>query len=94
MKVESATGQSLVRITTLLSDGSLTMTDMVKILHPAIRGGGNDVTETEVAKIIYESGVAQSMVAVGEVLSNVLSGSRGSDEESESEEKKTEEVTE
>tara|TARA_R110000824_G_scaffold69136_6_gene178086 strand:+ start:1472 stop:1675 length:204 start_codon:yes stop_codon:yes gene_type:complete len=67
---------------------------MVNILHPAIRGGGNDVTESEVANIIYESGIAQSMVAVGEVLSNVLNGSKGSDEESDGEEKKIEEATE
>ena len=56
-----------------LSDADMTTAKIVSILHLALRGGtGKDFTESEVKKIVWESGLANSMKAVGEVLSASL----------------------
>ena len=81
IQAEQAIGQSRIRLTGELAEGNLTMTQMVAILHPALRGGGNDMTGDEVAELIYQTGVAQSMVAVGEILANVLTGNSEDTEE-------------
>ena len=82
MKVEAATVQSLVKLTGALAMGELTISEIVGVLHPAIRGGGNYVTENQVADWVYQAGIAPSMVAAGEILANVLGGAGGLDGES------------
>mgnify|MGYP003646428746 FL=1 len=95
MKVETTTGQSLMRTLTQLVDGSITMSDMCKLMHPALRGGGNNVTESEVATIIYEAGVGPSLVVCGQILSNVVQGpKKDGEEEGEDSGKKIEEAPE
>ena len=61
IKLEQTTGQSLIKLTQRLSEGSLTLSDIASIITPAIRGGGADIKEDEVIKIIYQSGVADGI---------------------------------
>lgn len=83
IRLEQTTGQSLIKLTQRLSEGSLTLSDIASIITPAIRGGGADIKEDEVIKIIYQSGVADGIRVCGELLANVLAGGQEDDEKKE-----------
>ena len=83
IRLEQTTGQSLIKLTSRLSEGSLTLTEIASIITPAIRGGGADIKEDEVIKIIYQSGVADGIRVCGELLANVLAGGQEDDEKKE-----------
>jgi len=83
IKLEQNTGQSLIKLTSRLSEGSLTLTEIASIITPAIRGGGEDIKEDEVIKIIYQSGIADGIRVCGELLANVLAGGQEDDEKKE-----------
>ena len=78
MRVESAVGVGIIEITRKLSEGILTLTEIISILTPVIRAGGNDVDEKEVGKIIYKAGYRAAMTEAGKVLMSILSA--GDDE--------------
>jgi len=90
MQAEAACGTSLVRIATRLSEGDLTVMDISNVLTPALKGGGNDVDQTKVAKIVYESGLAEGMRVCGEILANVLTAGQANDDDSEEDSEKNE----
>ena len=83
MAVEAACGQSLVKIAMRLSEGDLSINEIASVLTPAFRGGSNDVQAPEVAKIVYEAGVAEGLRVCGEVLANVLNAGQGDEVEGE-----------
>jgi hypothetical protein len=83
IKLEQNTGQSLIKLTSRLSEGSLTLSEIASIITPAIRGGGADIKEDEVIKIIYQSGIADGIRVCGELLANVLAGGQEDDEKKE-----------
>ena len=88
MQAEAACGCSLVKIATKLSEGDLTVLDIANVLTPALKGGGNDVDHSKVAKIVYEAGLADGMRVCGEVLANVLTAGQASDDDSEEDSEK------
>ena len=55
------------------------MSTIILVLTKGLRGGGNDVQETETKKIIEEAGIIESTRAVAEMLT--LSLTTDSDEE-------------
>lgn len=83
IKLEQNTGQSLIRLTQRLSEGTLTLTEIASIITPAIRGGGADIKQDEVASMIYQSGIAEGIRVCGELLANVLAGGQEDDEKKE-----------
>lgn len=89
IRIETALNMSLVKLATRLSEGDLMLSEISVILSSAIKGGGNNVTQEQVNKIIYESGLSEGLRCCGEVLANVLSG--GATNEEEPTEKKPEE---
>lgn len=82
-RIETACGQGVVRIAQTLSAGELTTTQMVSILTPVIRAGGNDVSEKKVGEALWDAGLADGMRSIGEILSQVLTS--GDDEGNEKE---------
>lgn len=85
---------SLVKLATKLTGGDLTIGEITNILTPAFRGGGNDVKNNDIAKIIYEGGLPEGMRVCGEVLTNVLmAGNTDGSNDDESAEKNEQEVT-
>ena len=78
MRIEQSCDKGIVKIAQALSEGELTTSQMVAILTPVIRAGGNDVDEKEVGKSLWGAGLVDGMKSVGEVLATVLSS--GNDE--------------
>lgn len=77
-RIEGVTGQSIIRLAQNIGDASISVTALSTILFHAIKGGGNDVTERDVSKIIWDAGIVESMGVAGEVITNALMG--GQDE--------------
>ena len=73
MRIENSCGMGIVKIAQTLSLGELTTSQMVNVLTPAIRAGGNDIKEKQVGEALWGAGLADGMKAIGEILSTVLS---------------------
>ena len=92
MQAEAACGQSLVRITSRLREGDLSVMEIAQVLTPAFKGGGNNVDQAKVARMIYEAGIVDGMRVCAEVLTNILIA--GDDDSEDDSEKNLEEAAE
>ena len=79
-RIEAACGTGIVKVLGRLTDGELTTTEMCSILHPIIKGGGNDISMKDVQNAVWDAGLAETMRVVGEVVAVSLGG--GSEEKS------------
>ena len=62
-----------MQIAQSLSNGNLKVTEQVAILLPVIRAGSNDVSEKEVGEMVYQAGIADTLKAIGDVVTIVMS---------------------
>ena len=85
-KIESRTGQSVLSIANTLSQGQTPLTHLSIVLHAAIKGGGNDVSEKDIDNIIWDAGIVDAMRVVGEILTNSLVGGQDTGKEAATEE--------
>ena len=85
MRIEQSCGKGIVKVANALSEGELTTTQMMAILTPVIRAGGNDINEKEVGESLWGGGIVSGMKAVGEIVALVLSsgGDEGNEEQAE-----------
>ena len=75
-RIEAACGTGIVKVLGRLTDGDLTTTEMCSILHPIIKGGGNDISMKDVQNAVWDAGLAETMKVVGEVVAVSLGGGR------------------
>ena len=85
-KIESRTGQSVLSIANTLSQGQTPLTHLSIVLHAALKGGGNDVSEKDIDNIIWDAGIVDAMRVVGEILTNSLVGGQDTGKEAATEE--------
>ena len=71
--METALDKSIMQIAQSLSNGHLKVTEQVAILLPVIRAGSNDVSEKEVGEMVYQAGIADTLKAIGDVVTIVMS---------------------
>jgi hypothetical protein len=72
MRIETSMKLGIVKIAQRLSDGDMTLMEMGSVLTPVIRGGNNDITEQEIMKLVWQSGMMEGMRIVGEIISLAL----------------------
>ena len=72
MKIETSMNMGLLQIAQRLSDGGLTLNEMGTIITPVIRGGGNDLTQIDVLKMVWDSGTMHCFKIVSDIISNAL----------------------
>ena len=73
MRIENSMQLGIVKIAQRLSDGDITLSEIGTILTPVIRGGANDISEQDVMKLVWQSGMMEGMKIVGEIISMALS---------------------
>lgn len=85
IRIEQSCGMGIVKVTQALSEGLLTTSQMIAIITPVIRAGGNDVSEKQVGEFLWSAGVTSGITAVGLVLTSILSagGDEGNEEQAE-----------
>ena len=81
MRIESALGKGVVKIAHALQDADISMFEIVNILTPVIRAGGNDVNEKDIGQAIFEAGLAEGMRVAAEVLASALTAGNQSGNE-------------
>ena len=72
MRIENSMQLGIVKIAQRLSDGDITLSEIGSILTPVIRGGANDISEQDVMKLVWQSGMMEGMKIVGEIISMAL----------------------
>lgn len=55
-----------------LSEGRATITEIVNVIYPAIKGGGNKVDQKDVVKKLETAGLINGMRVAGEILTVAL----------------------
>ena len=80
MEIEQATGVGIIKLATDMGEGNISVTNLIAVLLPALRGGGNDFDIKDVMKIAENAGIIPVTKAVAELLALSLSDS-GEDEE-------------
>lgn len=85
MRIEQSCGKGIVKIAQALSEGDLTTSQMVSILTPVIRAGGNNIDEKEVGQSLWGAGLADGMKSISEIISTILTsgGDEGNEEQAE-----------
>ena len=73
IRIEEQLNKGILQITQNLADADIRITDLVVILHQALRGGGKDIDEKEARQIIQNNGIVESAKAVAELLTSTLS---------------------
>ena len=76
IRIEEQLDKGIIQITQNLADADIRITDLVVILHQALRGGGKDIDEKEARMIIQNNGLVDSARAVAELLTSTFSEPR------------------
>ena len=72
IKLEAEIGMSLLKLTQKISDSDIRIEEVISILTHALRGGGNDVENKDVKKIVQSVGLTQGIMAVANILTATL----------------------
>lgn len=83
MRIESQLGCSILKVGNMLASADISLQNVITILHYALRGGGNDIQEKDVKKIVSDIGLLESIKACGEVITLALNVDTGDEEEDE-----------
>lgn len=79
MQIENAVGAGIIKLAQRMSEGDVRITDMLSVLTPALRGGGNDLKPNDVTKLIGEAGIVESASAVAAVLTQTIAPEEAED---------------
>tara|TARA_R110002126_G_scaffold5565_4_gene29386 strand:- start:1541 stop:1900 length:360 start_codon:yes stop_codon:yes gene_type:complete len=90
IQIEEKVGCGIIKLATRMGDADIRMVDLLSVLTPALRGGGNNIQEKEVKKIISEIGIVATAQAVAELLTASLQPPKEEGDEEEAQKKKEE----
>ena len=90
VRIEESIGCGILKLAQRMADADIRISDVVSILTIALRGGGNDIQAKDVHKIIADAGIVESVSAVANLLTEAISPSDDSMEDSEGGAKKKE----
>ena len=72
LQIEETCGKGIMKLATCMSEGDISMKDIIYILTPALRGGGMDINENAVKKIVADVGIVECTRAVATLLTATL----------------------
>jgi len=81
VSIEQAVGCGIIKLATKMSEGDISISDMMAVLLPALRGGGNDLQQKDISKLIQNAGIVSATTVVADLLTKVLTVDSGEDEE-------------
>jgi len=80
MGIEQACGCGILKLAQKMANADILISDIINILLPALRGGGNDFQRKDVMKIVQNAGIVASTTAVATLLTETLSDSEEAQE--------------
>ena len=72
MKVESALDCSILKVGNKLASADMTLSQVIQVIYYGLRGGGNDIKETDVKAIVSEIGLIEAIKTAGELITMAL----------------------
>jgi len=70
--IEQSLSMSLLKVAQKMSEGDVSITHIINILHPALRGGGNDLSMQQVMVLVDNAGIIEATTAVSQILGQTL----------------------
>ena len=80
MQIEDAVGCGIIKLATKMADADIKMTDVVTVLLHALRGGGKDLQESDVKKIVQKTGIVEATTAVANLIAQSLTNDQEQEE--------------
>ena len=68
MQIEDACDCGIIKLASKMADADIRMSDVVAVLLPALRGGGNDLQRKDVIQIVQDSGIVKSTATVATLI--------------------------
>ena len=81
IQIEEAVGCGIIKLAQKMSEADIRMTDIISVLTPALRGGGKNLQESDVKKIVGDIGIVAAASAVAELLTRSLTTGNDENEE-------------
>lgn len=72
MQIEDACNMGIIKLAQQMSDGDVRLSNIISILLPALRGGGNDLQQKDVINIVQDAGIVRATTAVATLLAQSL----------------------
>jgi hypothetical protein len=72
IKIENELDMGILAIATKMSNANVRIYELSVVLRYALRGGGNDLDQKELFKIIENAGIVDTSKAVAQLLADVL----------------------
>jgi hypothetical protein len=86
IQIEDACDCGIIKLATKMGEADIRMSEVIHVLLPALRGGGNDFQRKDVVKIVQDAGIVKATAAVA----NLIAQSLTDDSEEEADEGKQE----
>lgn len=86
MQIEDACNCGIIKLATKMAEADIRLTDVINVLLPALRGGGNDLQRKDVIKLVQEAGIVNATA----IVANLIAQSLTDDSEEETDEGKLE----
>ena len=81
MKIEDELDCGIIKLATKMAEADIRMSHIIAVLHPALRGGGNNLERKDVIKLVTDTGIVKSTTAVATLLTQTLTDSESDDDE-------------
>ena len=70
--IEQQVGCGIIKLAQKMSEGDISLTDILSVLMPALRGGGNDIDHKKLYDIVSRAGVVESATVVATLLASTI----------------------
>jgi hypothetical protein len=70
--IETAVGCGIIKLAQKMADADIRLTDLIVVLLAALRGGGNDLQEKDISRIIQDVGIIEATRCVAELITKSL----------------------
>ena len=82
MQIEDACNMGILKLATKMSEAYIRMSEIINVLLPALRGGGNDLQHKDVVQLVQDTGIVKATTAVANLLAKSLTddSNEGTDE--------------
>jgi len=72
IQIEEECNCGIIKLATKMGEADIRMSEIINVLLPAIRGGGNDINRKDVMKIVQDAGIIKATTAVANLLAKSL----------------------
>mgnify|MGYP003121298056 FL=1 len=72
MQIEDSCNCGIIKLATKMSEADIRLSEIINVLTPALRGGGNDLQQKDVVAIVQNAGIVKATSAVANILAKSL----------------------